>query len=448
MDNQSGPLLATTASVIAGELCTTDPLARQATVLARSLKYSDSSVSERASAVALLRAGARFKRVFQLHSPEAPGLVVFGGEADPAVLSLDQFEGDVANLAGCGLSLREALEPCLGEGIEYLSQLEWGDEVLVEGTASTVDHGHEQASLDSLLARLSIDHSDCPQPHLDWCKGRRLSDNALVLLPADLCLRRSSTRRGAAPTAPLSIGAAAGRTLEEAILAGLLEIVERDAVALWWCGGQRGRSLPLEFLARSQTDRLIAQLRGDACRRRTWLMDVTSDLGIPVIVAMSADAQGRKFVCGMAARLDPAEAVRDAVLEACQMELSYHLIEMKRRERSEAAFNDGDWRHLERDKLIDAKRCNHLYPVGSANFSGQPSPQDVGTKVRYVVDRLQRAGFEAFYVDMTRANLGVPAAWVCATGLQPAPSDVATPRLKYYRAKNPTSSPGDSIPLF
>ena len=448
MDNQGGPLLGATAAVLAGAPPSGDPLESKAKALAEALGYLDSSPSERAAAMALLRSGARLKRVFQLHAPDAPGLVVFGGEADPALLGLDGSDGEVGSLAGSGLTLRAALEGCLGEGVEYLSQVEWGDEALVKGPTAAIGHGLGPEDRQMLLARLSIEPRGDGEPVLDWLSARRLGDGASVLVPADLCLRRPAGRRTARPTSPLSLGAAAGRSLEAATLAGLLELVERDAAALWWHGGRRGRSLPLEILARGRADALVTRLRGDASSRRTWLMDITTDLGIPVVVALSDDGRGADFVCGLAARLDPATAARDAVLEMCQMEISYHLVERKRRERGDAALNEADLRHLERRQIHDAGTCPLLHPVGVAELQAAAVPEDAPSMVRFVVERLQHAGLEACFVDLTRPALGVPAVWTCAAGLQPMPGRVTTPRLASEIESNVHSSTMNEVPLF
>jgi ribosomal protein S12 methylthiotransferase accessory factor len=76
-----------------------------------------------------------------------------------------------------------------------------------------------------------------------------------------------------------SNGAAAGNTLEEAILQGLLELVERDSVALWWhpmC------NRPAFDLAAWDDPRIEAALAPQrALGNEVWVLDITSDLGIP-----------------------------------------------------------------------------------------------------------------------------------------------------------------------
>ena len=81
-------------------------------------RTSDSETRHRAL---LLQAASRFVRVFQLAAPDAPGLVAFGAEFDPAIADPLHAGSPLVGVSGVGLSLQEAFQGCIGEGIEYLS---------------------------------------------------------------------------------------------------------------------------------------------------------------------------------------------------------------------------------------------------------------------------------------------------------------------------------------
>ena len=68
--------------------------------------------------VLLLKAASRFVRVFQLAAPDAPGLIAFGAEFDPAIADSLHAGSPLVGVSGVGLSLREAFQGCIGEGIE------------------------------------------------------------------------------------------------------------------------------------------------------------------------------------------------------------------------------------------------------------------------------------------------------------------------------------------
>ena len=81
-----------------------------------------------------------------------------------------------------------------------------------------------------------------------------------------------------------SNGCAAGNTLAEAIVQGFLELVERDAYAIWWYNRLQRPEVDLDQFDDSYIRDLQTQLAETG--RRLWVLDVTSDLGIPSFVAI------------------------------------------------------------------------------------------------------------------------------------------------------------------
>ena len=62
------------------------PRRRNALDLLRDLGYDDGDADATAGRARMLRAAALFRRLFRLPVPDAPGLMFFGAEADPASL--------------------------------------------------------------------------------------------------------------------------------------------------------------------------------------------------------------------------------------------------------------------------------------------------------------------------------------------------------------------------
>jgi ribosomal protein S12 methylthiotransferase accessory factor YcaO len=119
-----------------------------------------------------------------------------------------------------------------------------------------------------------------------------------------------------------STGCAAGPDRDAALATALWECVERDAVALWWHGNRPAAALALEVIDAHQP-RLFWWLHQRA--RTTVLLDLTTDIGLPVVAAVSADAEGRSVAMGSAARPILADAALAAVTEMVQTEVSIDL---------------------------------------------------------------------------------------------------------------------------
>jgi ribosomal protein S12 methylthiotransferase accessory factor len=291
-----------------------------------------------------------------------------------------------------------------------------------------VNHGLDEASLVDIV-RLSGYDGGRETPELDWMPAVRLFDGASVRVPAVICIRRPASLGAVPIPSAISTGCAAGPTLEVATLAALLEVIERDAVALWWMGGRRGSAFGLNGLARTGAAELLRQLRPEDQSRPTWLLNLTSDVGIPCVAALSATAEGRGFACGTAARLRTADAIRAALLELCQSELGHHLVAAKRSMRGDQALNESDRRKLDRDRNFDARFCDLLLPYGFPEEPTETEPAESAEAIRTVVEGLRRIGVEPLLVDLTRPALPAPAVRVIAPGLQPFPSSLMTDRL-------------------
>ena len=421
-------LFATAAALLRGEQ-PQDASLRAAHGLLQDLGYTppdgtgpDAEALHRAR---LLEAAAQFVRIFELCVPEAPGLFCFGAEVDPASIDPLHRGSALLGVSGVGMSMQEAFQRCVGEGIEYLSHLQSCDDCLVPPEA--VDGA---ARLSPQLVSRLAGRAD---PQLSWFAARSMTDGREVLLPADICLRRPEPTRDFVVPFPLSIGSAAGTSFDGALLHGLLELIERDATSLWWRGGCRPRAVDARDVG---ADALLEALRpAGYARRRSWLLDITTDIGVPTVAAVSCGPDGYGFAFGLASRISLDAAVRSAMLEMCQQELAYAVIDAKRAERGEAGLNAKDRLHLERATKINADRCLLLQPSpGRAENISIPAAEPRAAHAA-IVARLDCLGIEVFFIDLTRSRFAVPVARVIAPALQIEPSEIVTPRLAEMTAR-------------
>ena len=127
-------------------------------------------------------------------------------------------------------------------------------------------------------------------------------------------------------------GIAAGNHLLEALSAGICELIEHDAVALWNARGIRER-------ARCRLD--LASIDDDDCRAlletyeragavpRVW--GVTSDTNIAVFVCdIPAETNGLRRFRGAGCHPNRAVALARALTEAAQIRLDLHLRQPRR----------------------------------------------------------------------------------------------------------------------
>src|SRR4029453_10228026 len=123
---------------------------------------------------------------------------------------------------------------------------------------------------------------------IEWSPVWSLRDQRFKYLPTSLLyfFYRGQTRHhGAYRVHADSNGCAAGNTLAEAIVQGFLELVERDAYAIWWYNRSQRAEVDLAQFDDPYIRDLKIQLAETG--RRLWLLDVTSDLGIPSFVTIA-----------------------------------------------------------------------------------------------------------------------------------------------------------------
>ncbi|HEY2573905.1 MAG TPA: TOMM precursor leader peptide-binding protein, partial [Verrucomicrobiaceae bacterium] len=117
-----------------------------------------------------------------------------------------------------------------------------------------------------------------------------------------------------------SNGNAAGNTIEEAILQGFFELVERDAVALWWYNQLRKPAVMVESFGEPHLQELM-EYYTQRHRRAAWALDLSSDFGIPVFVAVSRlmEDKEERLMFGLGCHLDARVALQRAFAEMNQM---------------------------------------------------------------------------------------------------------------------------------
>lgn len=372
------------------------------------------------------------RRMFLLRSPWAPGLRFVGAETTIHVLDDDGTTLVPMSLSGSGETLEEAFVSCVGEGVDRLAQIEGPDDVTaVAGMAEMADRLWPPlvASVEQALDAQAL----LRETPLAWMVGRRLDPTGHVeagrdaLLPADWCLRRAPADRRLAPRTALSVGVAAGPTFEFAASRAVLELVERDAASLWWTGGRQGKAIPLDHPGMANIAALVAALRQQAADRALWLLDITTDIGIPVVVALSCGKDGRQLAYGLASRLSLEEAARAAILELFQTELSILLAMVKQAEMGEGHLSATDRSHLERNVAVDANRCLLLHPAGVRSAQ---QTADAGSRFGTIAGALGRAGIDVALADLTRPGEKIAVIRAVAPALQPMPSDLTTDRLR------------------
>ncbi|MEM8662545.1 MAG: TOMM precursor leader peptide-binding protein [Pseudomonadota bacterium] len=258
----------------------------------------------------------------------------------------------------------------------------------------------------------------CRDVPLDWTPLWSLTHAHTRHLPTAICYF------GYAGPDPVygradSNGCAAGAVLEEAILQGLLELVERDAVAIWWYNRLRRPAVDLASFDGAYHQALTDHYR--ALGREISVIDVTSDVAIPTFAALSrrTDTPSEDIIYGFGAHLDPNVALTRALTE-----LNQSLEAVPLRGGTGAAQT-----YLGTDEAIawwqGVTMAQSPYLVPNPNLAptqysthADLSTDDIAADVALCVARLRSLGIEVLVLDQTRPDVGFPVVRVVAPGLR------------------------------
>jgi ribosomal protein S12 methylthiotransferase accessory factor len=164
------------------------------------------------------------------------------------------------------------------------------------------------------------------------------------------------------------------------------------------------------------------------------LLDITTDIGVPCVAAVSCRPDGSGFAFGLSARPQLQAAARGAITEMCQLELADAVIATKRRERGDAALNAQDRTHLRR-AMINADRCALLQPIAGPVTHLASDATEASAIFELIVERLKELDIDTYRIDLTRQHFAVPVVRVIAPGLQLEPSEIVTARLRHTIAR-------------
>lgn len=246
---------------------------------------------------------------------------------------------------------------------------------------------------------------------LDWIESDARFSSRQCWVPAGLCLLGHDKDRTYLPAAD-STGLAVGSTLEDAVVRGFLEVVERDATAIWW---YNELDLPRIALTGPGNDVVASYSAWSRTQGRVLrLLYLTLDIPVPVVAAISSDANGRNPALGFAAGRSTSQAAQRAVGELAQCEanlalLKIHLVRAGWEGFTPQARKLYEW-HLETEII------QHPFLAGSTR-STDPSQEELQLDGPACLRMCRDHGMEMVAVDLTHRD-GPPLARVFVPGLR------------------------------
>lgn len=349
-----------------------------------------------------------------LHGPDEARLLALGcvlADGEPLIgAEITDHTG------GCHWNRKLALAAALGEAVERYSAAYMPEAQIV---SSSADQLGPEAVAPERFALFHQNQYALPcfpfqrfhsGTRLRWVEGFSIPDGERAYLPAQLAYLRPAVVGEALIGYSTSNGLACGASLEEAILGGLFEVIERDAFMLTWYN-----RLSLPRLA-WESDRHLAALT-ERCFTSTGLryslIDLSIFFDVPTVLGVVWGPAAELGALGVGA------GCAATVQQACQKALSESFA--VRRWAREMAIAEPDRRpstsleitSFEDHLLFYVEEANARYAAFLDSSSEKRNVQEiapvegstVGEQIESLARRLATRGASAYAVDVTSPDV-------------------------------------------
>lgn len=327
-------------------------------------------------------------------------------------------------VSGAGASTVQARVSCLYEALERYSGVFRGDEKRratryseIAGEAihpnDLTQFSESQYNCRDDWNRRESRHNWVPERfdaerRIDWSSAWSLTQKTTKYLPTAYCYFGYPFDPKHDFCRPDSNGNAAGRSLDEAIVHGFLELVERECVSVWWYNRVQRPGVDIDSFG--SPDLVAVRDFHRMMGRSMEALDITTDRNVPAFVAVSCSEETPRdhYALGFGAHFDARIALTRAVTEMTQLLPPV----LSGRDpgcflRAESGATDMSF--LMPDEHTVATRCSNFpSPIACA-------PQQ---DVLSCVELAKCWDLEMLVLNQTREDVGVPVAKVVVPGMR------------------------------
>ncbi|MBS7257882.1 MAG: YcaO-related McrA-glycine thioamidation protein [Methanobrevibacter sp.] len=229
-------------------------------------------------------------------------------------------DGAISIYSGKGITKDHAKASAMMEGFErYSAEKQENDETIIS-TVDEISTKGEYIDPKTLNLPQKYEKEDISQIPLEWNLATDIISNKDYYVPSNAVFHpythdndiqsffKSNTN-----------GLASGNILEEAILHGMFEVIERDAWSIFELTHKNYSQINLDTIESELINNTIEKFESNGIKIK--LMDFTADIKVPTIAASADDTVTKDaglLTLGMGTHLDPEIAVLRALTEVAQ----------------------------------------------------------------------------------------------------------------------------------
>ena len=315
-------------------------------------------------------------------------------------------DGAISIYGGKGITKDHAKASAMMEGFErYSAEKQDSDETII-ATADEIAEKGNPVELKSLNLPQQFEKEDVNALQLEWSLTHDLISGKDYYVPSNAVFHPYTPESNIRSLFKSNTnGLASGNILEEAILHGIFEVIERDAWSIFELTHKNYSQINLDSIESELINDTIDKFESEGIKIK--LMDFTADVKIPTIAASADDTITRDaglLTLGMGTHLDPEVAILRALTEVAQSRATQ--INGAREDTVRADFaREAGYERMKRINRFYFKQEETQIDLGDIE---NKSTTSINEDMEIVKNELVDNGIsKILYTDLTRPELDV-----------------------------------------
>lgn len=341
---------------------------------------------------------------------------VFQSEASAIAI-----KSNISHNGGKGLDMIQAQCSAIAESIERYSANMFGNEYIIQESYSGMKQRYDNV-LDPKLFEIDPNYPYVYSENkvIEWVETRRLKDNQSFWIPANAVFFQYIPMRKEMQFLPQSTtGLSTGLTIEDAVLQGLMEVIERDAYIIYYRNQLMCDSIVLDNFKNTHLKMLLMNL--ETHNIKVHLKYLRNETSVHVIHCVTEDLNKEFpiFTHGAGASTDPEIAIIRAITEAIQMRISQievnNNIEQFQGDESYVPYIT--WGNGEKEK-IGCFLQHEGDPMIKLSQLEESQFNSLKEEILYIVRELSDIGYDVYTCNLSREDCSAKVVRVIVPGYQ------------------------------
>ena len=315
-------------------------------------------------------------------------------------------DGAISIYGGKGITKDHAKASAMMEGFERYSAEKQDSDETVQADLSEISEIGEFIDPKSLNLPKELEKVDIEGLNLEWSKCVDIISGNEYYIPTNAIFHPYNPENDTKSLFKSNTnGLASGNILEEAILHGMLEVIERDAWSIFELTHKNYAQIDIDSIESETINEIIERFESEGIKIK--LMDFTADIKIPTIAASADDTITKDaglLTLGMGSHLDPEVAILRALTEVAQSRATQ--INGAREDTVRADFaREAGYERMKRINKFYFKQEDEQIKLSDIE---NKSTSSITEDIEIVKDELIANGIEKIlYTDLTRPELNV-----------------------------------------